>query len=301
VRVELIAAPAAFLERLATADGAIVWPTFLPSNAVLTQFPRLRWVQAMTVGVEDILTPELVAAEQVALTATKGPMAESMAEHAVALLLALARHLPAFVADQQAQRWRSGADISGSQPMVELFGKTIAVLGVGEVGSALARICKAGFGMRVLGMTRTRRDLPFVDRSFEQADLHAALGEVDVVALAMPATAATVAIIDAAALAAMKPSAFLINVARGRLVDEAALVAALRSGRIAGAGLDTVGAEPLAADSPLWSLPNVVITPHIAPRTDAVFRHMVDFWCDNIRCFAAGQPLHGLVDRQAGY
>ena len=268
---------------------------------MLAYSPRLRWVQSITVGVEPFLTPAFVAARHIVFTSTKGPMAVSMAEHAVALLLALARDLRALAADQEGKRWRSGAEISASGGMIELCGRTMAVLGVGAVGSHLACICTAGFGMRVLGMSRVRRNDPNVDRWFDRADLHVMLREADVVALAMPDTPSTNRIIDAAALAAMKPSAYLINVSRGALVDEAALVEALRTGRIAGAGLDAFPVEPLPTDSPLWSAPNVVMTPHISPRTAAVGPRMVDLWCENIRRFAERQPLLGLVDRQAGY
>src|SRR5438552_8190504 len=136
--------------------------------------------------------------------------------------------------------------------------------------------------MRVLGLSRTRRDNPHVDRYFERAELHAALAEADVVALCLALTRETEQIIDAAALAAMKPSVLLINVTRGRLVDEPAMIAALRERTIGGAGLDATAVEPLPADSPLWTLPNVIITPHMAPGRDRLGEHIVDFWCDNI-------------------
>jgi D-2-hydroxyacid dehydrogenase (NADP+) len=161
--------------------------------------------------------------------------------------------------------------------MAQLFGKTIAILGVGAVGGNLARICKVGFGMRVLGMTRTCRDHPHVDRSFDYPTLHAALGEADMVVLCLARTPATEQIIDRAALAAMKPTAYLVNIARGGLVDEEALIEALRTRRIAGAGLDAAAVEPLPAESPLWTLPNVIITPHVAPARDRLNEHCVDF------------------------
>jgi D-2-hydroxyacid dehydrogenase (NADP+) len=165
----------------------------------------------------------------------------------------------------------------------------------------MARICGAGFGMRVLGLARTRRDNPHVDRYFERADLHAALAEADAVLLALALTPETARIIDGPALAAMKPTAFLVNVARGGLVDGEALVDALRAGRIAGAGLDAPPGEPLPPDHPLWGLPNAIITPHNAPQTDRWLDHLVEFWRENIRRFAEGRPPLGAVDREAGY
>ena len=155
--------------------------------------------------------------------------------------------------------------------------------------------------MRVLGTARTRRDHPHVDRYLAPDELHRALGEADVVALCLALTPETRRIIDATALAAMKPTAYLINIARGGLVDEDALVAALQEGRLAGAGLDTTAEEPLAAASPLWALPNVIITPHIATSGALADSEVIAFWCENIRRFAAGEPLLGTVDRRARY
>jgi phosphoglycerate dehydrogenase-like enzyme len=222
-----------------------------------------------------------------------------MAEHAVALLLALARSLPSFVDDQRAHRWRRYP--SERPALVELRGKTILILGVGAVGSALARICKRGLGMRVIGFARARRSCPDVDAYVERAALPRAFAEADVVSLSLPVTPATTRIVDAAALAAMKPGAYLINVARGQLVDEAALIEALRAGRLAGAGLDAFAVEPLPPDSPLWDLENVIITPHSSAITEGLGDAFVDFWGENLRRFAEGEPLLGLVNPIAGY
>jgi phosphoglycerate dehydrogenase-like enzyme len=299
VEVAMIDDPEEFAATLPRADAALVWPALAPSLApALCPGGRLRWIQGVSAGVESLLTPEVVAAEHVALTATKGPMGPTMAEHALLLMLALARDLPGFLGDQAARRWRFLAD---ERPMVDVVGKTALILGVGAVGGHLARMCKAGLGMRVLGLARTRRHNPHVDRYIERADLPAALGEADFVALCLALTPATARIIDAAALAAMRPTAYLVNVTRGGLVDEEALVAALHDGRLAGAGLDATAAEPLPAESPLWAMPNVIITPHIAPGRDRVGREVVDFWCENIRRFAEGEPMRGAVDRHARY
>jgi D-2-hydroxyacid dehydrogenase (NADP+) len=259
---------------------------------------RPRWIHSLAAGVDRLLTPELLAAEHVTVTSSKGPMGPLMAEHAVMMMLALARDLPGFMRDQSERRWRFLAD---ERPMVDLLGKTVAILGVGNVGSHVARICKLAFGMRVLGMARTRRDDPHVDRYFDRAELLDALAEADFVVLALALTPETDGIVDAAALAAMKESAYLINVTRGAQVDETALIEALRSGSIAGAGLDSVTQEPLAADSLLWDLPNVIITPHVSPGRDRFAERMVDFWCENIRRFADGEELLGQVNRVAGY
>jgi len=297
VRVEIVADADGFAARLPSADAVIVSGFPIPP-AALAPGGRLRWIQSVHVGVDDLLTPALLAAGHVTLTASKGPMAAAIAEHALMLMLALARNLPRCLADQAACRW---VHWSERPPMVQLRGKTVLILGLGELGGALARMCKLGLGMRVVGMSRRSRGRRHVDRYVTRDELHAALGEADVVVLTMPATRETVGLLDGSALAQMKPGAYLVNVARGRLVDEGALVEALRADRIAGAGLDAVAAEPLAPESPLWGLPNVVITPHLAPITDAVADDLVAFWAENIRRFAEGEPLRGLVDRAAGY
>jgi phosphoglycerate dehydrogenase-like enzyme len=206
--------------------------------------------------------------------------------------------LPGFLQDQAERHWRF---LNDERPMLDLWCRTVAILGVGSVGGSLARICKLGFGMRVLGMAHTRRDNPHVDRYFERAELHAALAEADFVVLTLALTPETERILDAAALAAMKPSAYLVNVTRGALIDEDALIAALRDGRIAGAGLDSVIDEPLPPESPLWSTPHVIVTPHVSPGRDRFGAEVVGFWCENIRRFAEGAPLLGGVDRVAGY
>jgi D-2-hydroxyacid dehydrogenase (NADP+) len=299
VRVIMVEQPSQFAQAGAGAAGAlVVAPPFTIPDEWLRPGSPLRWVQSVPAGVNGLLTPGLMAASHVTITSTKGPMGPLMAEHVVMLMLALARNLPGFLQDQAERRWRH---LTGERAMVELYQKTIAILGVGSVGSNLARICRVGFGMRVLGMARNRRSSPHVDRYFDQAELHQALAEADFVVLCLPLTQATDRMIDAAALAVMKPAAMLINIARGALVDEAALVEALRTGRLSGAGLDATTVEPLPAESPLWALPNVIITPHVAPARDRLAEHMVSFWCENIRRFAQGEELLGLVDREAGY
>lgn len=288
-----------FTEVLPRADAVLIWPAMAPLlTPALHPGSRLRWIHGLPAGIDTLLTPAVVAAEHVVVTSSKGPMGPMMAEHALLLMLALARDLPGFQRDQAARQWHFLAD---ERPMVDVFGKTALILGVGQVGGHLARMCKVGFQMRVLGTARTRRDNPHVDRYVESADLHAALGTADFVVLCLPQTAETEQMIDATTLAAMKPSAYLINIARGGLVDEGALAVALQEGRIAGAGLDTAAVEPLPTHSPLWEMPNVIITPHVAPGRDRMRDELADFWCENIRRFADGEPLRGIVNRHARY
>ncbi len=299
VQVEMVYEPAQFATRISHADVAIVQARFRFPPDVLRPDARLRWIQVVTAGVNQVLTPELVTADHVTITSSKGPLAPLMAEHAVMLMLALARNLPGYLHSQAHHVWSRQDYVIPF--MMQLFRKTIAILGVGGVGGHLAQICKSGFGMQVLGMARTSRGHPHIDRYFQRSELPTALAEADVVALCLPLTPETVHIIDADTLASMKPTAYLINVARGELVDEEALIHALQRGRIAGAGLDTTTVEPLPEESPLWTLPQVIITPHVAPGTDGMGKDVVDFWCENIRRFAEHEPLLGVVDRHTGY
>ncbi|MFN8514123.1 MAG: D-2-hydroxyacid dehydrogenase [Chloroflexia bacterium] len=300
-RAEVVLAddPDRFAALLPRADGAIMMPSLAPLLApVLRLGGRLRWVHSIPAGIEGLLTPELVAAGRVALTSSKGSLGPLVAEQALLLLLALSRCLPGFVRNQDERRWQAP---SGQRPMRDLFGKTVLILGVGGIGGYLARICRVGLQMRVLGTARTRRDNPHVERYVEPEGLHAALGEADFVVLCLALTNETAGLIDAAALAAMKPGAYLVNVARGGLVEEDALIAALQEGQIAGAGLDVTAIEPLPAESPLWALPNVIITPHVANGGDRSSDQVLAFICENIRRFAEGEPLLGIVDRHARY
>jgi D-2-hydroxyacid dehydrogenase (NADP+) len=306
IEVEIVDPGAASLALLREADGAVLHTPaavrLLAEGLARGPGARLRWVHWAPNGAEGLLAPEVVAAGQagrLVLTSSKGPMADSVAEHALALLLALARGLPAYHGYQAERRWAPPPP--ATPPTTELRGRTIAILGVGEIGGRLARMCQAGLGMRVLGLTRVRRACPYVDRYFGPGDLPGALAEADAVAVTLPATAATERLVGAAALAALRPTAFLVNVARGALVDEPALVAALRAGRLAGAALDVFETEPLPPDHPLWTLPNVIVTPHKAQGTDRLVQHLTDFLCDALRRFAEGEPLRGVVDPHAGY
>jgi phosphoglycerate dehydrogenase-like enzyme len=215
-------------------------------------------------------------------------------------MLALARRLPGSVRDHQ-QRLSNLERVTTENPYVELRGNTMLVMGVGAIGAGVARICKAGFQMRVLGFSRTTRGDPLVDAYVDRSGLHGALGEADFVCLALPVTPETEGIMDADAIAAMKSTAYLINVARGAIVVEAALLEALRSGRIAGAALDVLTEEPAPEDSPFWDLPDVVITPHSSAMTERVVGDSLEYYRENIRRFGDGEPLMGLVNKEAGY
>jgi phosphoglycerate dehydrogenase-like enzyme len=162
-------------------------------------------------------------------------------------------------------------------------------------------MCKAGFQMRVLGLSRATSGDPHVDEYIDRSGLHGALAEADFVCLALPDTPATDGIMDADAIGAMNSTAYLINVARGALIDEAALVDALMAGRIAGAALDVLAEEPASIDSPFWDLPDVIITPHKSSLTDRTLGDSLEYYIENIRRFGEGEPLMGMVNKEAGY
>jgi phosphoglycerate dehydrogenase-like enzyme len=274
--------------------GARPYLQFAPE--VLQPGGRLRWAQTTTAGVDESVGPALRAAEHVTVTCIKGPPGPMMAEHAVLLMLALARNFPAYLKNQQNHVWRREG-----QDWPPLHRHTVAILGMGSAGGNLARVCKVGFGMTVFGMFRTPRAHPHVDRAFDKSELLQVLPEADFVVLCLPNTPATKRMINGAALHAMKRSAYLVNVSRGALIDETALIEAMHAGRIAGAGLDVTSEDPIPRESALWRMPNTIITPHIAVESVKLSDDVVDFWCENVRRFAENEPLLGVMDRQAGY
>lgn len=264
--------------RVAEADVLVV--SGLWRNAFLDVAPRLRFVQSLSAGT-DQYDKGLFAERGVRLASGQGANEKAVAEHAMALILSLTRQLHLGRDNQQSRQWRGMiGDLARRED--ELGGKTLAVVGMGRIGSRLAKLARA-FDMRVIGVRRTARPEPeLADLMVAQADLHRALAEADVVALTCPLTPETTGLIGAAALAALKPGALLVNVARGKVVDEEALLAALQGGRLRAAGLDCFHEEPLPASSPFWSLPNVIITPHTAGETTRYEANVCDILLDNL-------------------
>lgn len=253
---------------------------------------RLRWLHLFSAGAESALYPEMLASD-VLLTCAKGAHAIPMAEHAIMFMLMLQRHMGQFLRWQREHRW-------GREWLHELTGKTLLIVGLGAVGREIARKAKA-FDMRVFGTKRNPATVPNVDRVGGPDALRALLPEADFVVVTAPNTTETRGAIGQGELRLMKQDAFLINVSRGAVVDQGALERALHDGWIAGAGLDTVALEPLAADSPLWDMENVFITPHNSAATWNIGQRIVDRFCENLRRFLRGEPLLNLVDKQAGY
>ena len=255
-------------------------------NEFIERAPRLRFIQSMSAGT-DQFDKERLKAAGIRLASAQGCNERAVAEHAMALILALARQIHLARDNQAARFWR---------PMVtdrarredELGGKTLVIVGLGRIGLRLAALASA-FGMRIIGVRRKLGSEPGIERIVAPSALADAVREADIVALTCPLTRETEGLVDARVLAAMRPTASLINVARGRVVDEPALIAALGAGTIAGAGLDCVHDEPLPASSPLWAMPNVLITPHSAGETLAYEGNVVEILTDNLGRLARGE------------
>ncbi len=268
--------------------------------AVLDAGPALRWIHSGSAGVSAALLAAL-AGRDVVFTNSAGTHAPPVAETAIAMILHFARGFDIAVRAQAAGRWDRARYDDADGPVREVAGATVGVIGYGGIGSAVGRRA-AALGARVLGLRRRGRDpAPEAEVLTGDDGLRRVLAESAYLVLAAPATEHTRAMIDAAALSAMRPDAVLVNVSRGPLVDEDALVDALQAGRLRGAGLDVFAAEPLPEDHPLWRLHNVLITPHVSAVTPRYWEREVDLIVDNMRRFDEGRPLRNVVDREAGY
>ncbi len=295
-------------------DVEVLLRGWLSSDAfdrLLARAPRLNYVHSASAGVERALTP--AARERgIVITNARGVFSRPIAEYVLMMILAVSRRLPGLLELQRERTW---------QPLegVELRDVTVGIVGLGSIGRAVGALSTA-FGCRVVAVRRRSEAGGAVATAVSPADdesrsfgelmldrvsgpesLPQLLSESDFVVLAAPLTPETEDMIDAAALAAMKPSAWLINIARGRLVDERALLDALREGRIGGAILDTFREEPLPPSSAFYDLENVIVTPHTSWSSGRVLDRSVELFCDNLRRYAAGEPLLNVVDPSAGY
>ncbi|MCC6179961.1 MAG: D-2-hydroxyacid dehydrogenase [Chloroflexi bacterium] len=263
-------------------------------DARFLQAPRLRWVHCDAAGLERSARPE-VFERGLLVTSSSGRTSPALAEHALFFMLAFAYNIRAFLAAQDAHQW----GIPGQDNLRGLVGHTVGIIGMGNIGRALAVRARA-LEMRVLGHRRRAVETPEVDvqTAVERGEgLDDLLGESDYVVLAVPLSDTTHQLIGARELSLMKPTAVLVNMARGSIVDEAALIEALKSGRIRGAGLDVFEREPLPSDSPLWDLPNVLITPHLTPTVPDRTGNSLAIICENARRYRAGEPLVNLLTR----
>jgi phosphoglycerate dehydrogenase-like enzyme len=250
--------------------------------------PRLRWIHCDHAGLNRSARPE-VFARGLLVTSSAGRSSPVLAEHAILFMLALAYRLTAFLEAQREHRW----GVPDQDSLRGLYGRTVGIVGLGNTGAELATRCRA-MGMRVLGYRRRDVAVPGVDRlwSAEAGDtLDGLLAESDFVVLAVPLSDATHHLIGERELGLMRPTAVLVNMARGAVIDEAALLRALRQGRIAGAGLDTFAQEPLPATSELWDAPNTLITPHVTPQVPDRTGRSLEIIVENVRRYRAGESL----------
>ena len=263
------------------------------SPEVFAAAKNLKWMQTTSAGLDMMLTPE-VRAMGLQVTNASGLHAAPVVETAWALTLAVSRYLKHFGECQQKHVWDQFTPY-------DLNGRTAGVVGLGGIGRRYARIA-AAFGMRVIAVDKHAPEKPDeVDELWPLDRLNDLCGEADVVMIACPATSETQGLIGAEQLARMKPTGIIVNITRGGIIDEPALIECLNEGRIAGAGLDVTKIEPLPEDDPLWDTPRLVITPHIAGWSNDRSRSVVQFFCENLRRYKAGEPLQNLVDQQQGY
>jgi phosphoglycerate dehydrogenase-like enzyme len=267
--------------------------------AQLEAAPRLRWIHSPSAGIAGMLFPAMLARD-IVITNSRGLSAETIAEHVLAVTLALFRRLPLAFARQADRAWAQ--DEIGGEGNRTIARSHVVIVGLGGIGAATAARMHA-LGARVTGVRRrVDADLPpGVSAVRRPEELREVLADADVVVIAAPQTKETRGLIGAPELAAMKPDAVLVNVSRGGLVDEDALSAALREHRLAGAALDVFRNEPLTPDSPLWDLPNLLVTPHTSGYRRDHWEAVVALFADNLRRFERGEELLNLVDKNRGY
>jgi phosphoglycerate dehydrogenase-like enzyme len=266
-------------------------PTTL--HRVLDAAPSLRWHHAPNAGVNHILTPKYLERDLI-LTNGAGVHGIPIAEFVITYLLAYTKRLPILYQLHAEHNWQRGL------PNIELFGKTLLIIGAGGIGQEIAVRAKA-FGMRIFGSCRHPEPLPNFDKVVGANEWKQLLPESEFVVIATPLTPETKGLIDLETLRLFRPDAYLINIARGAIVEESALTKALQESWIAGAALDTVFTEPLPAESPLWTLPNVFITPHCSGNSPRVKERTLALFLDNLTRYRQAQPLRNVVDKTAGY
>ena len=281
---------------LGACDVAYTW---ILSPEEVAAAPRLKWVHTSAVAVETLALPELFA-RNIIVSNSRGVQATPIAEHVFAVLLALAKQLPTVLESQRRRHWAQN-DLIGDRLPWLLSGKTLGLIGVGTIGAAIASLGDA-FGMHVIGVRRRGRDaVAGVHEMCTYDALDAVLARADVLVIAAPLTSETTNMLAAPQFARMKRGALLINVGRARIVDHVALVDALQRGHLAGASLDVFHQEPLPADDPLWSAPNVILTPHTSGFRRGHWDEVIDLFADNLRRFQRGEAVRFRVDPALGY
>lgn len=264
-------------------------------DAWIDKLLNLKWAQLASAGVDRVLKSQEVMNREVVITNASGVHAIPISEYILSLMFAFARNLPQHMRSQSAGKWERQGETR------ELEGTTVGLIGVGKIGEKTAQKAKA-LNMKVLGVRRNPdRTSPYVDKTVGPDGLHDVLAASDWVVVTAAGTEETNGLIGEPELAVMKQSAVIINIARGSLIQEDALVRALQEKRIAGTGLDVFETEPLPEDSPLWQMPNVIITPHVAGGTPYYMDRLMDIFVENLKRYQAGESLINVVDKQLGY
>ncbi len=287
---------------VAVAHDEAEFARLLPESDVLLgfRFPaapwdrcaRLGWIHVAASGAEFLL-PLRDRLAGVTVTNSRGIHGAPIAEYAIAAMVMLHSDFPAFFRAQADRQWQR-------RPVRTLSGRTLGILGLGAIGSAIA-LRAAAFGMEVQGVSRSGRAVPGCAAAGTPDALHAMLAKCDFVAVTLPLTEETRGILDDRAFDAIKPGAFLVNASRGGVVDEQAMIRALASGRLAGACVDVFEAEPLPTDSPLWSMRNVILTPHVAGMREDYVERVLDIFAENLAAFEAKRPMRNVFDLERGY
>ena len=276
------------------AETEVIYGLILPKD-ILKRAPKLKWLQTMSAGVDRFARTEIWNSP-VIITGVSGIHATPIGEFALEFMLMFAKGAPDCFRMQQKHEWRM------YMPTV-LRGKTAGIVGLGSIGKEIARLSKA-FGMRVIATRRSVKKptkAKYVDMLLPAAQLQKLMSESDYVVVATPLTHETRGLVGENELQAMKPTAYIINIARGGIIDEEALIRALQEKRIAGAGLDVVATEPLPPDSPLWDFENVIITPHVSGGMEDYMGKATDIFCENIKRYLKGDRLINVIDRKKGY
>jgi phosphoglycerate dehydrogenase-like enzyme len=285
----------ALVRTLAGADALFFWraePGWL--EAAWPRADRLRWIQSASDGVDGLLFPALMARDDVVVTNARGVFDEPIAEWVVGAMLAFATGLHRSIVDQPSRRWQSGRHTQ------RLAGRRLVAVGPGPIGRAVARRALA-LGMSVAAVGRRARDDDLFGAIVGPEGFHATLARADDVVDSLPLTPETRRRFDAAAFTAMRPGARFYHVGRGPTVDEDAMIQALRRGHLGAAALDVFEVEPLPETSPLWTMPNVIVSPHVSGDVEGWERQVVDLFVDNLRRFVAGEVLCNPVDKVAGF
>jgi phosphoglycerate dehydrogenase-like enzyme len=267
----------------------------IPPQDLLARAPRLKWIQMMSAGVDRLRDTEIWRSD-ITITGVSGIHATPIGEFILELMLMFAKRAPHCFQLKQRREWRR------FMPTV-LRGKTAGIVGLGNIGREAARLCHA-FGMRVIATRRSIKKTGrarYVDRLLPAKELPALLVESDYVIVSVPLTQETRHLIGEKELKKMKSTAYIINIARGGIIDEDALVRAIEKKQIAGAGLDVTAIEPLPAESRLWDLDNVILSPHVAGGMEEYIVHATELFCENLRRYLAGRKLRNIIDRKKGY